>query len=667
MKLSQRFSPYGIEYHKNVIEEFKKHPGCCDEVWLSTLYGYASPEKHKKVAEELMVIAEMYRAAGISVSLQVSNTLGHGQYMSSLDCSGLVYEGSPVKNMVDGYGVTSDYCFCPRGEFLRDYLVKTLEYYIPIKPDILWIDDDFRLPNHAPVDFGCFCDDCIADFNSRYGYSYSREELVNEILHGDLKVRERYLLFEREGMNNLMRALMEAFHKGSPDTVPGLQHATPGGFIMGNHDYAFDAMKEVTGKAPVSRPGGGFYNDFNPDEVTVKGLSVEIQNAALPSYVERVFPEIENLPHYVFGKCPAGTAMETNYYFMCGASDMSYSMMQGVEPLDWYGNILELFSKQRHYWDKLSEYNAATRASGIRYFYSKNDWCRRLGEKDGFKELHAYKHIHTRNFLRDGFPMTFDRRENSVHFLYPAEVTGLTDEDVQFLLTQSVITDGESIALLAKMGYDLGIKAERIATDDALTLFARYTDHPFNGGEASFHSSFFTPGKTDCYRLSTENANAELLASYDNGTGLPPLTDDKEYPYGLAELVLNTEKGGKWVVLGYQPWKGNISMVRRERFLNIADAIGKTPLSARMVSKNQAIIHPRIDADGKTGCVSVMNCTIGKLEGGELLIRNPKTENFIYTSGDIHSLALESKKTTNGYLVKLPIMDAWTGGTVFCE
>jgi hypothetical protein len=132
MKLSQRFSPYDIEYHKNVIEEFKKHPGCCDEVWLSTLYGYASPEKHKKVAEELMVIAEMYRAAGISVSLQVSNTLGHGQYMSSLDCSGLVYEGSPVKNMVDGYGVTSDYCFCPRGEFLRDYLVKTLENHLDI-------------------------------------------------------------------------------------------------------------------------------------------------------------------------------------------------------------------------------------------------------------------------------------------------------------------------------------------------------------------------------------------------------------------------------------------------------------------------------------------------------------------------------------------------------
>ena len=666
MKLSQRFSPFEIEYHKNVIEEFKKHPGCCDEVWLSTLYGYASPEKHKKVADKLTVIAEMYRKAGISVSLQVSNTLGHGQYMSSLDCSGLVFEGSPVKNMMDGYGVTSDYCFCPRGEFLRDYLVKTLEYYTPIKPEILWVDDDFRLPNHAPVDFGCFCDDCIAEFNSRYGYSYSREALVEEILHGDLKVRERYLLFQREGMNALMRALMEAFHKGSPDTVPGLQHATPGGFIMGNHNFAFDAMKEVTGKAPVSRPGGGFYIDFNPDEVTVKGLSIEIQNAALPSYVKRVFPEIENLPHYVFGKCPAGTAMETSYYFMCGASDMSYSMMQGVEPLEWYGTILDLFSKQRHYWDRLTEYNEFTRPSGIRYFYSKNDWCRRLGEKDGFKELHSYKHIHTRDFLRDGFPQTYDRRENSVHFLHPAEITGLTDDDVAFLLTQSVITDGESIALLESMGYDLGIKAERISTDDALTLYARYTDHSFNGDEKFFKSSFFTPGKTDCYRMSVNCADVEILSNYANDTNKKPFTDDADCPFGIAELVLNTEKGGKWVILGYQPWKGNLSMARRERFLNIADAIGAAPLAARIISRTQAIIHPRIDDEGKTACLSVMNCTIGKCEGAELLIRNPRSESFVYSSGEVKELPLDAEKREDGYLVKLPTMDAWTGGTVFC-
>ena len=35
------------------------------------------------------------------VSMQVANTLGHGEYSSSRDCSGLHYEGSPVGKMVD--------------------------------------------------------------------------------------------------------------------------------------------------------------------------------------------------------------------------------------------------------------------------------------------------------------------------------------------------------------------------------------------------------------------------------------------------------------------------------------------------------------------------------------------------------------------------------------
>ena len=666
MKLSQRFSSFSIEHHKKLIEEFKKHPGCVDDVWLSTLYGYPSPADHKKVADNLMVIAEMYREAGISVSLQISNTLGHGQYMCGIDCSGLVFDGSPVKNMTDGYGVTSEYCFCPRGEYFKDYILKTLEYYTPIKPDILWVDDDFRLPNHAPVDYGCFCDDCIAEFNARYGYSYSRAELTEEILHGDLTVRERFLRFQREGMSELMRGIMEVFHKGSPDTVPGLQHAVPGGYIMGSHDFAFDVMREVTGKDPVSRPGGGFYIDFNPDDVTIKGLEVELQNAALPEYVKKNSPEIENLPHCVFGKSPAGTAMETSYYFMCGASDMSYSSMQGVEPVEWYGNMLELFSKQRHYWDKLSEYNSFTRATGIRYFYSKNDWCRRLSESDGFHQLHAYKHIHTRDFLRDGISFTFDRREESVHFLHPAEVTGLTDADVRYLLPQNVITDGETLAILAEMGYNLGVESVRIPTADALPLYDKYSEHRLNGGEESYKSSFFARGKSECYRMSIKNADAEVLGVYATNVKKAPFTEDAECPYGIAELLLTTEKGGKWVVMGYQPWKGNIPMVRRERLLNIADELGKTPLAARMVSMHQAVVHPRIDGDGRTACVSLLNCTVGKCEGGELLVRNPRSENFVYTSGTVKALALDWTKTDSGYLVKLPAIDAWTGGTVFC-
>ena len=194
MKLSQRLwnESTNKQFYDEVLALIQKHPGSCDDVWLTTAVGYPSREEHKRYAAELCGVAEKFRAAGISVSLQVANTLGHGLYMCTYDCTGLVYDGSPVEHMVGADGTAAELSFCPRGKHFRAYIAETLSYYAPIQPQILWVDDDFRLPNHKPVEFGCFCEDCLAAFNARYGASFSREDLVREILYAkDTAWREK--------------------------------------------------------------------------------------------------------------------------------------------------------------------------------------------------------------------------------------------------------------------------------------------------------------------------------------------------------------------------------------------------------------------------------------------------------------------------------------------
>ena len=109
-----------------LIAAIQAHPGSCDEVWLATDYGFPSMETHRASAEALGKIAEKFRAIGVRVSLQLSNSLGHGQYMSARDCSGLVYEGSPAENMVGHRGERADYCFCWRGAHVREYVRQEL-------------------------------------------------------------------------------------------------------------------------------------------------------------------------------------------------------------------------------------------------------------------------------------------------------------------------------------------------------------------------------------------------------------------------------------------------------------------------------------------------------------------------------------------------------------
>ncbi len=98
--LTQRLGEISDEYIDNVLSMIRDYPGSCDEVWFSSLYGYPEINTHKEHAKKIIPQADKFRKAKVRVSLQISNTIGHGEYMSKRDCSGLVYEGSPADNLV---------------------------------------------------------------------------------------------------------------------------------------------------------------------------------------------------------------------------------------------------------------------------------------------------------------------------------------------------------------------------------------------------------------------------------------------------------------------------------------------------------------------------------------------------------------------------------------
>ena len=142
MKLMQRLGNVATDtYVDEYIEIIKENPGSCDDVWIATMYGYPPQEVHREYADFYKKAAEKFRANGIGVSMQISNTLGHGEQMKARDCRGLVFEDSPARNLVGEDGAVSRYCFCWRDEFFRDYLCEHLRYYAEIKPDRIWLDD----------------------------------------------------------------------------------------------------------------------------------------------------------------------------------------------------------------------------------------------------------------------------------------------------------------------------------------------------------------------------------------------------------------------------------------------------------------------------------------------------------------------------------------------
>ena len=668
MKIVQRISySCSDEQLDALIACAKKHPNSMNTVWLCTRYGYPSLEDHRECAEVLLKMANKLRTAGIAVDLQFSNSIGHGAYMSRLDCSALVGEHSPVRKMVGHDGVVAGHSFCWNDEYFRKYNKELVKYYISaLRPAEFWIDDDLRARNHAPVDFGCYCEHCIDKFNKRYGYSFDREALVKQFLHGDVTVRARYIEQIREDLASFTKDICDVVKECSPETVVSLQNGPNGPYTGYGHGYLFDAMYESTGHAPNYRPGAGGYSDHNPNDIIDKAYDLAHQCGMLPDYVKRIYPEIENMPKNAMGKSMAGTAFESTLYLASGSTDLSYAMLGDLdEPFSFYEQGFELFSAHHTYWERLAKVAEHSRGGGICFAESKKLHLRKLAPDADMRAFNKQHFASANPLLRNGLPLTY--RESSAYLLHPDAAKQMNADELKALLSKNVLTDAESIDYIQSLGIDLGFVLVPATAAQSLVTREIYTDHPANRGFLDrFTPNFFTPGRNNKYYMTKVPDGCEFLGYYDKNMLAAPICDDPERPFGYSAVVMNTAEGGKWAVVACDLWKGAVPSTQRGRILNIADYIsGGMP--AKILSPIQAILMPRVDDGGNTLAASVVNCTIGKANDIELVIRKPLSERFGFMSQYNGTCKLTAKKTDDGYLVTIPRLDAWSVGTVFCE
>ncbi len=671
MRIIQRInSVINGEVLEELIGYVKKYKGCFNEVWLNTLYGYPSLEAHRTEAERMKVVASKLREAGIRVSMQLSNTLGHGQYMMSQDCSALVFDGSPVRRMVGHDGQVAEYSFCWYDRYFREYLKEILRIYVSaVQPEELWIDDDLRACNHAPVEFGCFCDDCMSRFNKLHGTDFTREALVEEFLHGDITVRRNYIEFVREGIASLTEELCLEVKEYCPTTAIGLQNGDNGPYTGRGHEYIFDTIYNVTKIPPMYRPGAGTYHDHNPNDIVDKIYNLEWQNSMLPKYVKVRCPEIENTPDTAMGKSMHGIALESTMNLANGSTDLSYAMLGSLpEPLSFYSLGFDLFSKHNQYWNRLSEVSRTSVGGGLCFATPRKEHLRKLSATDNMFDFNAsYYYNAAHKLLRNGFPLTYTANDSSVYLLHPDAARKMSDDEISDLLGKSVLTDGETVEYLQSKGFELGFKTETMKENDRLMIREEYTSNPLNNGYRNFfNASVFADGlRNPCYLVKVPS-DSTILGVYTTVIPYTPVTNDPESPFGYASAICNTAQGGTWAVMAYGLWVNNVPSTQRDRILNIIDHIGSGE-SARLLTPHQALLMPRIDTDGKVLAVSVTNCTIGDESNIQIKIRKPKGTVFRFMSQYDGTETLTAEETDDGYILTIQNLHSWSVGTIFCD
>ncbi len=106
----------------------------------------------KRYQKNLFRLRDEMKNMGILYSLNPWITVGHND--RGRDARRLL---PGLRTMVGHDGTKCTCCACPLSPVWRENTSRVWTIYAQTRPHVIWVEDDIRTFNHAPVRFGCFC------------------------------------------------------------------------------------------------------------------------------------------------------------------------------------------------------------------------------------------------------------------------------------------------------------------------------------------------------------------------------------------------------------------------------------------------------------------------------------------------------------------------------
>lgn len=658
-----------IKNAKDFAEAIKRQKGSCDTVWLITDHYFPSLERHREFAEKWLPAKTIFEEAGLEVSIQTAQVFGHTDPAKPLAynlIAGMIgKDGKPLDLMVGPDGTENAACFCWRGEHYIEYMKKALSVYAEVlKPHRFWLDDDVRATNHAPNKYGCFCDRCVSKFNKIYGSSFTRESLVYEINYGEPEWREHFVEFNRQGLYNFVYEVTKAILEVSPDTAMGYEFGHFSAYCGRDVDYVFNAMRDAGAKHIHSRPGAGCYNDKAPYDQFVKAFELARENSITPDYIESMDAELENLPGVRYGKSIGGIINESTLDLAVGCNGITLTDVQSMhEPIEYYERIFAALSVARPYFDRLSEISRNCYQGGACIYQNEHPFDTVSSLKEApFEWAERYCSEKEIPFTRLGIPICFDNRMPSSYILKSGFVDAMSDREIEFLLSNPVLTDGDTVRKIIDRGF-----GEYFRTKPTLTQeqgFERFVADEINGkyNGVFFDENPYASTPMPHYIFKELNERDRVLGVLQRS---PVFSDGADI--GACTVITEVGKPDgntvKWAIFGYSIWNDITSGAKRNQILGALDEI--SPLPAKLLSEEIAATYASLDKEGKVISVTLASASQSGTGECEILIRNPKSKNIEL----INALGEITKPFSEAYggelIVKIPPLAPYEIKTIF--
>lgn len=527
------------EKTQRLLEFWSTRRDICDEISFFTESDggdlrYVPIDEVSRRAAHLNWVVQEAKNAGFLVAINILNTIGH------TSDGGVVAPRPAWRELVGANGVTAHFCSCPADSDFLAYTREKYRLYGGAGADRFWIDDDVRLLNHRPSDWGCFCEACIADFrSSMHAPSTTREALVDEI-RNNRSTRKKWVDRNADTIHSLIGACMEGLSSAGFAGEVGFM--TSGTLVDCGTDLArwFDTMSPEARTAWI-RPGGGFWDEETPltmlDKIQVASSVRELVPAASAVY------EVENYPYTLGQKSTTITGIETLLSHVAMRVDgvMFNLIDQAGNPLTTYESWVDRLRTWVPVWNEASSVLGASRLRG----WSTPLSPAHVSQVEGtLSDEDLDPTLPSRAILHAGIPQGATEQDAIGAILDGVAARGMSDAELVRLLRRPLVMDGAAATIFHTrgLGAHIGLESITEVSEGAVEVF---TSHPLNGAWSGF-----TRVATMNYFYQTSYA----LHASDGAEELSQLSDYAGTRLGSALTLTRSSSGSPVAILGHFPW-----------------------------------------------------------------------------------------------------------------
>jgi hypothetical protein len=576
--------------------------------------GHESIERIGEWIEHSRIYRRVLADAGVCSSLNPWHSILHVDRNRSLK------PGQNWQTMVDQNGLAAKAQVCPLDEGWRTYFDETLRLYAKEGFRVVWIDDDFRFHNHAPLDWGgCFCELHVAEFNRRAGTKAGRREIVaNVTAPGEPHPwRKIWLDMWDETQVALLahwREILDAH-----DVRLGLMSSVPEVHSMEGRRW-LEWWKAIGGgKPPVHRPHYWPYNNMLGESLPGCIATLDQNRAVQPDDVDSG-PEVDSFQYGPWAKSFRQQGAQLALAHVLGSTRLNISMFDflGNPPLD-IPERMQFLRDWRPTCDWLAdEFPMTLRSQGVGIPWSE-DMSRKVHTNgSGRWQSLLVRSRSWANWLGACGHAFSMRPSPRVNALGGNVAWSYTDSEIHGWLSKGVIIDGPAASILVERGFGklLGVRSARmVGQDEVLYSIENCLDDDFAvraGAQISVNSC-------DCSATSlgagvecppTKMFQGELLSG---SRVVSDLRSPTQNVVGHGLVVFENELGGRVAVvpLSVDNWAPmtlyrSVQLAKTLHWLDPANAHGWVEGGAWLV--------PQFLTDGKLWRGAVWNAGPDEIE-----------------------------------------------------